>query len=458
MRFRRSLPLVSKSWWKPATRGLYKHIVIRRLQQIPYLARTLTSKDAGIDFGALVRKITLFRCIVVLPLWNVSAPSLQAVFQRCAALEELAFHRDPDCIDTFTEGADIFSDLVACVGHNPLWVFPKAVFPALRARAHAPNALRKLDLGSFEAPWNDPDWDLDNDVWNMYIAIHRLMLKSPRLTSLAIQNYYALPDRLPSMPHLEELYLDFRDFAPKPSSGAIWMWDLPRLRSLTVAVNELPTVALEELGRSLVYLHVSSSTPCTGAGFAQLPQLCPLLEHFIFYPQVHTPEGICALFDLGEPLHNLRHLDVWLRSVADTQAWTPGDASSLLAHMRARAAPALESARGLLAVTPLPRDLPVICHPSLLTQDGADGTGTRFACVRDVWMAQTAWAVQPLGDWWLDEGMWLGPDPDAESEGDMSNRGEESESGPEGWGWLSESDDEPQQRRKRIVRRAQRGV
>ena len=56
-------------------------------------------------------------------------------------------------------------------------------------------------------------------------------------------------------------------------------------------------------------------------------------------------------------------------------------------------------------------------------------------CVGDVWMVQTAWCVRPLGDWWLDEGMWLAPDP--ESDGDMSNDGYESSSE----GWTSSSDD-----------------
>nr|VWP01788.1 Beta-lactamase (EC [Ganoderma boninense] len=416
---------------------------------------------ARFNFGALVRKVTLYQCIVMFPYWDVKPRPLQAVFKRCSYLEEVSFIRHPCCDDSIGYlDNDRWWERMSGPESNPFWILPKLVFPALQAHAPA-TALRKLDLASFDC-WDDSDLDSDADVREMHVAIHSLILVSPRLTSLALPHYRAPTKKLPSLPYLDELYLDFCGHAPKPSSRAVWMWDLPRLRSLTVSTNELPTIALEELGRSLVYLHVSSSTPCTGAGFAQLSRLCPLLEHFIFYPQVHTPEGICALFDLGEPLHNLRHLDIWLRGVADTQAWTPSDAASLLAHMRARAAPALESARGLLAVTPLPRDLPVICHPSMLTQDedGARADRTRFACVRDVWMAQTAWAVQPVGDWWLDDGMWLGPDPDAESKGDMSNRGEESESGPEDWGWLSESesDDEPQQRRRRIVRRAERGM
>ncbi|PIL31148.1 hypothetical protein GSI_05845 [Ganoderma sinense ZZ0214-1] len=79
-------------------------------------------------------------------------------------------------------------------------------------------------------------------------------------------------------------------------------------------------------------------------------------------PRVLPLEAICALLDSAEPLRNL---DVWLRGVVDTQAWTP----SLLAHV----APALESARGLLAVTPLPRDPLAICHPAMPAHAEANG-------------------------------------------------------------------------------------
>ena len=279
---------------------------------------------------------------------------------------------------------------------------------------------------------------------NIPAALHLLILASPRLVSLSVQTYCAPTKGLPSLEFLEELSLDFCGYAPKPSSRAVWMWDLPRLRALTLALNELPILVLEKLGRTLTYLHLSSpaDTPCTGAGFAQLPHLCPALEHLVFYPQVHMADRICALFDPVEPLQNLRHLDVWLRGPKDTQAWTPTQAASLLEGMRSRVAPALESARGLLARTPLPHEaaLPAaICHPSMLPRlkegEGEGEGGTRFVCVGDVWMVQTAWCVRPLGDWWLDEGMWLAPDPD--SEGDMSNDGYESSSE----GWTSESDD-----------------
>ncbi|KAM5535258.1 hypothetical protein V8D89_011064 [Ganoderma adspersum] len=435
LRFRASLPLVSKTWWQPATRGLYKHVVIRRLGQISRLARTLSSKDAGIDFGALVRKITLYHCIVVLPDWHVKSRSLETVFKWCVALEEISFHGHPNCEDSVMdgEGEDENWWERPFGPTNPIWIFPKIVFPALYVRA-APTALRKLDLASL---------DLDVHVQkNMHVALHMLILASPRLASLSIQNYRAPIRKLPTLAFLEELSLDFRGDAPKPSSRAIWMWGLPRLRSLTVVLTELPVLALEKLGCTLTYLHLSSSSadaPCTGAGFAQLSQLCPALEHLVFYPQAHSADGICALLDSVEPLLNLRHLDVWLRGPQDTKTWTPSEAASLLEHLRSRVAPALSSARGLLAVTPLPHgaDLPAtICHPSALPRAGVGESGTRFVCVGDVWIVQTAWCVGPLGDWWLDEGMWLAPD--SGDEGDRSNYGYESVS--EGWGSESESD------------------
>ncbi|PIL31145.1 hypothetical protein GSI_05841 [Ganoderma sinense ZZ0214-1] len=223
---------------------------------------------------------------------------------------------------------------------------------------------------------------------------------SPELTSLAIQNYPVHTNNLRSLPLLEELYLDFRGHTPKPSSRAIWLWDLPQLRSLTVILAELPLTALDKLDRMLTYLHLSSDTPCTGAAFAQLSQLCPVLEHLVFYLQAHSTGAICALFDSVAPLRKLRHLDAWLRGVPDTQAWTSTQ------PLCGRAS--LESGRSLLAVTPLPCDLPAICHPSMVAH--AETSGTRFMCVRDVRMVQTAYCDPDPADVDVSEGRYVEPE------------------------------------------------
>ncbi|KAI1786828.1 hypothetical protein LXA43DRAFT_1032247 [Ganoderma leucocontextum] len=297
LRFRKSLPLVSKLWWQPATRGLYKHIVIRRFRQIPALARTLSSNGAGINLGGLVRKITLHQCLVVLPDWNVKPQDLRTVFERCVALEELSFQRHPDYPDTVTESEDDVWDLPQPLGANPLWIFPNVVFPALQARAST--ALRRLDLASFDC------WDIEK----LEVALHSLILASPRLISLALPIYRAPTPKFPTLEVLEELYLDFLSHTPESSSRAVRMWDLPRLRSLTVVLNELPIVVLEKLGRTLTYLHLSSDTPCKGTGLDRLSQLCPALEHLVFYPQAHSADGICTLLDTSvEPFRRLRYL------------------------------------------------------------------------------------------------------------------------------------------------------
>ena len=123
---------------------------------------------------------------------------------------------------------------------------------------------------------------------------------------------------------------------------------------------------------------------------------------------------MCALLEpaSGEPLRSLRYLDAWLRGPEETCPWTSNDAASLVSRARSRPRSRPRAACGLRLAAksaaasgpgPLPHDLPAVCHPSLVTR--ADEA--RFACVRDVWMAQTAWCVRCAGDWWLDEGMWL---------------------------------------------------
>lgn len=72
-RFRKGLALVSRFWWEPATRALYEHVILRRVDQIAAFARTLRipAEDAGVDFGAMVRRITLHECVVVFPECNI---------------------------------------------------------------------------------------------------------------------------------------------------------------------------------------------------------------------------------------------------------------------------------------------------------------------------------------------------------------------------------------------------
>ena len=196
---------------------------------------------------------------------------------------------------------------------NLIWIFPKIVFPALYVRA--PTSLRKLDLAKFEC------WD--PDMQNIPTALYMLILASPRPVSLSIQNYRAPMHKLPTLAFLEELHLGFRGRAPasasEPSSRAVWMWDLPRLRALPVIPNELRVLALGKLGRTLTYLYLFSvDALCAWTGFAQLTQLCPALEHVAFHPRPSFRGLYTRARGLTEPLLRLHHLHVWRRGPEDT--------------------------------------------------------------------------------------------------------------------------------------------
>ena len=393
LRFRRSIPLVSKLWWKPATRCLYEHIVIFQVDQIPLLDRTLISKDAGINFGALVRRITLHECVVY-PDTDGLGEDVRIILERCIALEELSFQGHPDCEDAFLE-----SDQVSENGVNPVWIFPRIVFPTLQARG--PTMIRKLDLLSLNCRrWPE----------NATTAFYNLVLACPRITSIAIQNI-EIPIGLvpPVLEYLKELTLRLQYSPPvsQTSPRDLLTWGLPNLRSLTLLnTSNLPTAVLEKLGRTLTYLYLCYPIPCKDLQLLRLAELCPALEHLVLYPRPYSPDQMSASLhrapesgsESTAPFRSLRHLDVWLTG-GTYKMWSADAAAVLVAHARSGFAPALQGIRGLLSLSPSsmpsPADLPTICHPSSI----AHAEDTRVVCVYETPMVQTAWCVRPVEVW-----------------------------------------------------------
>ncbi|KAI1786786.1 hypothetical protein LXA43DRAFT_750414 [Ganoderma leucocontextum] len=424
LRFRKGLTLVSKLWWEPAIRALYEHVVIRRFGQIPALARTLSSKDAGIDFGGLVRKITLHQCAFFWPCVDVVCEDLRSILDRCVALEEFSFRRHPECDDAFSEEHKISFPQF---GINPVWLFPQVIFPGLQPRGST--TLRKLDVMTLGC-WQEP----------VATALLNLISSSPRITTLAIRNFDLPGSELPTLEFLEELWVEFdlTNFTPVSSSSprAIWKWELPRLKSLTILNDEgLPTI-LEKLGRTLTYLHIACDVACFGEGFDRLSQQCPLLEHLVFYPPYGLEGWAYTLFRGSvEPFRRLRYLDLWFKDKLDPRLWHPSAAASQLERARSSYAPALEGVRGLIAFSYMPvhDDLPRICDPSMITRTD----DTRFVCVRDVWMAQTAWCVRPVGDWWFGGEMWLEDDSGDYEASDCDGKDDEDRTS-----WVSGDDSE----------------
>nr|VWO98044.1 Polyphosphate kinase (EC (ATP-polyphosphate phosphotransferase) (Polyphosphoric acid kinase) [Ganoderma boninense] len=392
LHFLHGIPLVSKLWWKPATRCLYEHIIIRQVEQIPLLVRTLTSKDAGLDFGTLVRRITLYECIVYPDSDNVDE-DVQTIFERCVAVEELSFKSHPDCKDVISEDDKV---TISENGANPLWICPNIIFPALGARG--PTMLRKLSLVTLRhLKWPE----------KATTALYNLMLASPRIATLSIQNMELPTDLVsPVLEYLEELTLRLQPYATPPGPRELWTWGFPNLRSLTLLnAIELPTIILKNLGSTLTHLHLCYPITCQALQSALLSELCPVLEHLVLCPRLFTPERLSTAFlvspESGPPFRRLRYLDVWLRSNAYRRTWGADKATAFVAHARSSFAPALEAVRGLVLLSsssvPTPEELPTVCHPSAL----GGPEDTRVVCVCDVPMLQTAWCVRPVDDWWL---------------------------------------------------------
>ncbi|PIL31156.1 hypothetical protein GSI_05853 [Ganoderma sinense ZZ0214-1] len=422
-RFRKGLALVSKLWWEPATRALYEHVVIRQVDQIAALARTLRTRaeDAGVDFGALVKRITFHECVAILAREeynNIVGEDVQTIFERCVALEELSLrrHHDSHCEDAgaIVEECVYPSNRFSSKDRiNPVWIFPQIIVPTLQARGHT--TLRKLDLVTFAYHRNP----------NLAVALYNLIAASPHITTLAVRSFAAPGPDLPSLQFLEELTLNLSGsyFHAPPDPLEVWQWTLPRLRSLTLLESfHIPIPVLDALGRTLSYLHIHNAAYCADRNLAGLPALCPALEHLVLHPQESLPDWRPALFRESASTSTtghfprLRFLDVWITSEPDAhgQMWDAARAAALLAHARARIAPALEGVRALLVCSPdPPYTLPTVCHPSTfatLTSAGADRDESRLVCVRDVWMLQTAWCVRRAADLWLDEDMWLEDD------------------------------------------------
>ncbi|PIL23295.1 hypothetical protein GSI_14605 [Ganoderma sinense ZZ0214-1] len=395
--FLQGIPLVSKIWWKPATRCLYEHIIIRQVGQIPLLVRTLTSKDAGIDFGTLVRRITLYECVVY-PDSDGLDEDVRTIFERCVVIEELSFQRHPDCEDVIEEGDRV---VVSEYGANPVWIFPQIIFPTMAARS--PTMLCKLDLVSLNCRrWKE----------KAITALYNLLLASPRITALTIQNV-EIPIGLvpPVLEYLKELTLLLQhSTSPSPPfPHDVWTWGLPNLRSLTLLNGfKIPTTILEKLGRTLTYLYLCYPIVCEDLQPALLSRLCPVLEHLVLYLHPFTLERVSATFrsasESGAPFRRLHYLDMWLTGDAYRRyrtVWGASDAAAFVASARSTFAPALVGVRALpaLSLSSLPAlaDLPNICHPSALERTD----DTRVVCVYDIPMLQTTWCVRPAEDWWL---------------------------------------------------------
>ncbi|KAI0756632.1 hypothetical protein C8Q80DRAFT_46777 [Daedaleopsis nitida] len=316
IRFRKGLTLVCKTWSWPATAILYEDVVLRRMGQIPALARTLSSPN-GRDFGVLIQHIRMDSCVVWAPCADVVQQDLSFILTRSVALRSFSFHGNPNfpIVNTPDEGN-------GWDGFNPSWFVDKTTIQdAFVTRISS--GLRELDISMTLSE-------------TYVVGLHRLLSQATSLTSLkigpvAVGGWFRDTPRtplgtleLPSLRYLQ-LYTDHPLFVTLVCSS----WKMPALQGLT-AMNcrDIPIELLKKHGRPLTYLHICpkkndrvydySWEPCATTYLDDdFASICPVLEHFVFPAMSPNQTPPIILRSLRSP--TIRYVDIWCHACAATR-------------------------------------------------------------------------------------------------------------------------------------------
>ncbi|KAI0712827.1 hypothetical protein C8T65DRAFT_174150 [Cerioporus squamosus] len=379
LRTRKALVLTCKTFFGPATEVLYEDIVIRRMGQVPALARTLgpCPLSSGRDVGTLVRRLRLDGCVVWAPCAEVVREDLRLILQRCTQLRWFSFHPHPH----FPFASEALDDATRD-GFNPTWLLqpdPDCDSVGGLLRERLTTSLRVLDLAL----------ELDERLlmrlqWFLAAASNLTALK---LGKVARQQY---SDELMShpklcLPSLRDLtvHVDHAPFLRYLCEH----WEFPQLRLLTATgCEEFPEGLLRTHGSRLTYFHMYHGLEFAWelhrlASLADIGALCPLLEHLVIPTWIRDPLTINA--------PSLRFVDVWGHHPPPhiwKQGWYQLDKASEL--------PNLQLVRIL---TTMPRkqwesttilDWPLICHPTAVS-----GDEQRVYVFPGVRAVQSSWGV-----------------------------------------------------------------
>ncbi|EIW53865.1 uncharacterized protein TRAVEDRAFT_51609 [Trametes versicolor FP-101664 SS1] len=398
LRTMKALTLVSKAALGPARTVLYEDIVLRRMGQIPALARTLqASREHALpgDVAHLVRSIRIDQCPILVSCKQAIYDSLGVILERCSQLRSFTYHphRQFPFVDYVAGKPDAFA---ADGFFNPIWLVTRSG-PLLRPLS---TTLRTLDLS---IPFSE----------KTLIAIHGLLGSASALASLKlsatsfVRRFDVLgPINMPviRLPTLTSLEIEGNH--PRLPEYIASRWEMPQLRELTLLrCSAYPTTLFHTLGAHLTFIHIYflhlwTGNPDAIPSFSKeqienLPRLCPALVHLII------PDPQCGPLTLRSS--TLQFLDVWVASV-DTSALSSPELACVAARDRllspASDVPALSRAR-LLLTTFVPwhsqsmlrskgrqPDWPRICHPTLIPRDSHEVLFFRFP---GTWVAQFAW-------------------------------------------------------------------
>ncbi len=394
LRTRKALVLTCKTFFGPATEVLYEDIVIRRMGQIPALARTLgpSPSSSARDVGTLVRRLRLDGCVVWAPCADVVREDLRLILQRCTQLRWFSFHPHPQFPFANEPLDDGSRD-----GFNPTWLLQPdpdrdSVGGSLRERLDT--SLRVLDLAL----------ELDE---RLLVRLHWFLTAAPNLVVLKLgkvaQQQYShklMSHPMLCLPSLRDLtvhvdHIPFQHYLCE-------RWEMPQLRLLTATgCEEYPETLLRTHGSRLTYFHLHHGVSFAWelprlASLAGIGALCPLLEHLVIPTWIRDPLTINA--------PSLRFVDVWGHHPPPEiwkQGWYQLDKTSTLPKLRL-----------VRILTTMPRqqwdslislDWPLICHPTAVS-----GDAQRVYVFPGVRAVQTSWGV--MHDYQDHDVSWSYPD------------------------------------------------
>ncbi|KAI0324789.1 hypothetical protein GY45DRAFT_1288305 [Cubamyces sp. BRFM 1775] len=285
LRTRKALALTCKAFTGPATELLYSDIVLRRMGQIPALARTLNpayTASAGV-FSQLVRSIRIDSCVVWAPFAEVVREDLRSILERCTALTAFSYRPHPnyDLRPTLLEGPeDAF---------RPEWLWDLDTGGKLTG-ALQPQTLRSLRFLDLQLP------RCDAFSW---LALNAALDSASNLVKLRLYPLHIIPEpgsspgltRVVRLPALKDLQVYDRDVAP-PIGSYVQIhisqsWELPRLTALTVSGSDMPprdAPLIRKYGAQITYLQWGTNALSRRQLFQDTHNLgtwCPRLEHLV---------------------------------------------------------------------------------------------------------------------------------------------------------------------------------
>ncbi|KAI0736089.1 hypothetical protein C8Q76DRAFT_298700 [Earliella scabrosa] len=379
---------------------LYEDIVIRRMGQIPALAKTLREPRTGLRLNGFIKSIRVDSCPVWAACADVVKEDFAFILAQCPVLRVFSYHPHPHfpLFDSPPENDEHDGFF------NPHWLYESPLQRDLAISNTA--ALQSVDISV-------------RLTCDLALRLHRLLTSSVCLTSLVIDRaaadqhcwgeiVQAGAPRL-VLPQLRWLQVSFSNNGVFEHYACALM-DIPNLSHLTLThCEQYPHRMLESFGSRLVYLHLYPPQVHTRLDWEPLSTIhdtCPHLEHLAIPACAGSSPTL---------LQTVKYLDVWttdaiLRPIAvyqtvlNTLEHQPDRIWRDYYELTADVAPALECMRLIIrdahaSEASLPvhwltgsPDWPVVCDPRRTFECASDVAWHRFP---DTWVGQTMWALFP---------------------------------------------------------------